>query len=61
MFAGLVRETVLPVPESLLVPETSASTRPAPLLHVELVPMPCVDLNQNSIEKSSEIWRVTLA
>ena len=38
------------MPKSLAAPATSASTSPAPFHHCVPVPMPWVDLNQNSIE-----------
>src|SRR4051812_11839718 len=47
-------------PKSSLVPLTFASTMPAPWLHFRVVLRPCVDLNQNSMEKSLEIWRVAV-
>ncbi len=44
-------------PKSFVVPAVFASTSPAPDCQVVPVPMPCVELNQNSIEKLSETWR----
>jgi hypothetical protein len=44
-------------PKSLKPPLTSASTSPALPHHWAFVPSPWVDLNQNSIEKSSAICR----